>query len=277
MYVYFIPQGGFYDILSNIKRTIDYCNKTNRIMLLDMANSLYKINFCDYFELNDKKHIFVINKIKEIITERKYSVKPKILENKLLNLLNEELELKYVPKVAGHFAYEDILLTIDGSEEIIVHSRCGRADGWKMFQEMKLSNELINYAKENYKKMNKPYISIQVRATDKNCNYRELLKKNNNTIKNANEIYIATDSKPVIGYFKNYNKNVKNFTTYSNEKCRSLHYAPLSGDIKMKDLISDLYIVGKSEQVITNSAGGYVYLCLMLNRNKNILDKMFNN
>ena len=277
MYVYFIPQGGFHDILSNIKRTIDYCNKTNRIMLLDMTNSLYKINFCDYFELNDEKHVCDINKIKEIITEKEYSVKPKILQDKLLNLLNGELELKYVPKVGGHFAYEDILLSIQGSEEIIVHSRCGRADGWKMFQEIKLSNELINYAKENYKKMNKPYISIQVRATDKCCNYKELLKKNNNIIKNANEIYIATDSKNVIEYFKNYNANIKNFTTYSNEKCRSLHYAPLSGDIKMKDLISDLYIVGKSERVITNSAGGYVYLCLMLNRNKNILEKMFNN
>ena len=45
----------------------------------------------------------------------------------------------------------------------------------------------------------------------------------------------------------------------------------------MKDLISDLYIVGKSEKLITNSEGGYVYLCLMLNRNINILDKMFNN
>ena len=250
-------------------------------MLLDMTNSLYKINFSDYFELNDKKHICDINKIKEIITERKYSVKPKILENKLLNLLNGEFELKkdlkYVPKTAGHLAYEDNLLSIEGSEEIIVHSRCGRADGWKMFQEMKLSNELINYAKEKYKKMNKPYISIQVRSTDKRCDYKELIKNNNNTIKNASEIYIATDSKPVVEYFRRYNANIKNFTTYSNENCRSLHSSPLSGDIKMKDLISDLYIVGKSEQLITNSEGGYVYLCLMLNRNKNILDKMFNN
>ncbi len=277
MYIYFIPQGGFHDILSNIKRTIDYCNKTNRIMLLDMTNSLYKINFCDYFELNDEKHICDINKIKEIITERKYSVKPKILENKLLNLLNGELELKYVPKVGGHFAYEDILLRIGGSEEIIVHSRCGRAEGWKMFQEIKLSNELINYAKENYKKMNKPYISIQVRATDKNCNYRELFKKNSNTIENASEIYIATDSKLVLEYFKKCNGNIKNFTTYLNVRSKSLHNSPLDGDIKMKDLISDLYIVGKSEKLITNSEGGYVYLCLMLNRNKNILDKMFNN
>lgn len=52
-YVLFIPQGGINDCFSCILRTISYCNKNNRTLLLDMTNSGYKINLSDYFYIKN--------------------------------------------------------------------------------------------------------------------------------------------------------------------------------------------------------------------------------
>ena len=43
MYLYFLPQGGFSDILTGLNEMIEYCKIYNRIILFDTQNSMYKI------------------------------------------------------------------------------------------------------------------------------------------------------------------------------------------------------------------------------------------
>ena len=44
MYVYLLPQGGFNDMLCVIERTLEYCKKYKKTLLLDTVNSVYNIN-----------------------------------------------------------------------------------------------------------------------------------------------------------------------------------------------------------------------------------------
>ena len=67
-YVLFIPQGGLNDCFCRIYKIISYCYKNNRILLLDMTNSAYKINFSDYFNIKNIncKIIYDTDEIKKL-------------------------------------------------------------------------------------------------------------------------------------------------------------------------------------------------------------------
>jgi hypothetical protein len=48
-YVYLVPKGGLNDMLTCIYLTVEYCRKTNRILMIDTRKSCYKFCFDDYF------------------------------------------------------------------------------------------------------------------------------------------------------------------------------------------------------------------------------------
>ena len=53
----FVP-GGLNDILATLDRMLKYCKRNNRILLFDMKNTLYNINFANYFDIDDKYIIY---------------------------------------------------------------------------------------------------------------------------------------------------------------------------------------------------------------------------
>ena len=66
-YVLFFPSGGLNGLLGCLESVINYCKKVNRILLFDMKNTLYNINFADYFDILDSFIIYDSNEIKNII------------------------------------------------------------------------------------------------------------------------------------------------------------------------------------------------------------------
>lgn len=71
MYLYLEPLGGFNDMLVGIKLGIEYCIKTNRILLINGIKTDYNINFNDYLAFNHENIIYDSNEIFDIIKEKK--------------------------------------------------------------------------------------------------------------------------------------------------------------------------------------------------------------
>jgi hypothetical protein len=83
------------------------------------------------------------------------------------------------------------------------------------------------------------------------------------------QVYIATDYRESLDYFKEKGVNVYNFTTFQSTSDEELHSTTsVSGDTKIKDLFMDMYMIIMAEQFISNSNGSFIGLCRFLRDNK---------
>lgn len=281
MYLYFSCNHGFNDILSRLLLAINFCKKNNRIILFDFQNSCYKINFSNYFNFFLDNIIFDTNEIREILKKEQYSVFPNCLKNKLFDV-NEGL-IKFKCKIIKKreiYLFNNIKLTLPNfnpKEKIVVYADSGNGDGYKLFLNYILpKNNLIEYIKEKYEKIDKPYIAIQIRNTDRKCDYKKIYEDNINLIQKFNSIYIATDDIQVLNYFNSVNNNIINYSTYPDKKeYLNLHFSEINPDIKIKDLMTDLVLVSSSDYFLTNSKGGFVKLLQKCYQNKKKIKKHF--
>ena len=126
------------------------------------------------------------------------------------------------------------------------------------------------------KKTNNNYLCIHVRNTDRKCNYKELYKNNKKEIHSYKQIYICTDDKHVVTFFKSKKLRVFCFTTFPKGDYRSLHKTTeISNKIKLYDLFVDLYMATNSHKILSNSKGGFINLLHMCHNHKKImLDKL---
>ena len=148
-YVLFIPQGGINDCFVQINKIIEYCIVHNRTLLLDFTNSVYKINFSDYFKIKYTKCniIYNSNQIKYICINNKLTVYPKNLNIKLIDLFNKKNYFKYE---ISHYSCNNIKLDLPDNcnKDIILYSALGGGDGYSVFyKNIYLKNKL----KEIYK------------------------------------------------------------------------------------------------------------------------------
>jgi len=277
MYVYFEPGGGFNDILVNINKILIYCNIHNRILLVNSCNSHYKINFIDYFNFPKNNIIVDIAKIKAIFNNNNYTIYPEALKDKMNDVLNNKKSFKF--KSGKGFFYDGVNLHLpmeNRPETIIVHSTCGGGRGYVLFKELLFNINVKNICKERYNKLKKPYLCIQIRNTDYKCDYISYFEENKSTIHSFKEIYIATDEKAVLEFYKNKGLPIKNFTTFpKDDKFRNLHRSNVASHIKFIDLLCDIYIIGMSDKLLSNSSGGFIRLVREINENKEQLIKQF--
>jgi hypothetical protein len=263
MYVYLEPQGGFNDIMVLINIVLDYCNKYNRILLINGLKSDYRTDFSDYFEFSN--HHNVICDTSEIIKicSNVTSIYPDVLKNKMTNILNGECFFSFsLPEFTC--VYNGVMLDLPEmhrEEKIIVYARCGHAfDGYKIFRQLKMAVNIKNLCKKRYGLLKKPYLSIHVRNTDYKSDYESLYYNNRELIHSFNEIYLATDDRNVIDFFRSKRLPIKNFTTFPNGNYYNLHYSEISPYTKMVDLFCDIFIISMSNKLLSNSTGGFTGL-----------------
>ena len=101
------------------------------------------------------------------------------------------------------------------------------------------------------------YLCLQIRNTDIQSNYVKLYEENKEMIHSYKSIYLCTDDKVVINFFKNKNLHIFNFTTFSDNKCKNLHNSNIKPQIKFQDLFVDIFIAVNSHKIISNSGGGF--------------------
>ena len=276
-FVLFIPQCGINDCFVNIKRMIDYCYKYNRLLLLDMKNSIYDINLSDFFNVKNVKCniIWDSNIIRNIILENNFSVYPNNLNYKLIDILDKKVKLKYGK--AGYLV-GNISLKLPNyitSENIILHSRCGPGNGYVFFKHLFLKNNIKKICQKKLSILKDNYLCIHVRNTDYESNYIELYQENINKIHSYDQIYLATDNKIVIDYFKSKNLNIFNFTTFSKNKSVNLHESDVSRITLLYNLFIDIFMATNSDMILSNSNGGFTQLLKDCHANKKfVLNKL---
>jgi len=276
-YFYFQPKGGFNDHLVRILECINYCKKYNRILLIDTTNSAYRINFSDYFQIEDKNVISDKEIITQICKDCK-SIYPSCFNNKIIDVLNGTFILKYTH---GHgYTYGNktpfILPNKDMKEDLIIHASCGGGDGFKLFKDIKICDSLKTICRERYNLMNKPYLAIQIRNTDHKCDYKKLYEENKNLIHSYDSVYIATDDGKSLDFFRDKKLNVYNFTTFPSVIEGNLHWdKSIEPHTKISDLISDIYLLTMSDKIISNSKGNFITLVRNCFKNKEDIVKKF--
>ena len=283
-YVLFIPQGGITDCFANINRVISYCKLKKRTLLLDMTNSFYKINFSEYFNIEkiDCNIIYNSDEIKNILLDLENrnltSVHPNNLDFNLIDLFDtNEIKFRYKFNNSGVFTYKNTSLDLPNyvDENIILHSCCGGGDGYNFFKYLILHDNIKNIINKKMSLLKDNYLCIQVRNTDLQSNYKKLYETNKKLIDNFDSVYLCTDSRVVLEFFKSECPKVFCFTTFPEGTYRSLHTTnDVSPAQKIVDLFTDIFIATNSKTILSNSAGGFIEFLKKCHNNKNHVLKM---
>lgn len=284
MYLYCVPKGGFNDMFTQLLICMKYCKKMNRIFLLDTINSEYRINFDEYFSFNESisKNLQIIsdyNQIKKIILENPdYSIYPNCFQGRMEEILDGKLKMNILNNT--YVDLDNKKITLPPSivkEDILVCINWGGGNGFTLFSQLIIKPHIINYCQNLYNQIPKPYISIQIRNTDYKCDYEKIYNDHKDLIHSYKAVYIATDDKKSIEFFKNKNINVYNFCNFpESENYLNLHYSTeIQPDVKIKDLLADILIVSLSDKLLSNSKGLFIYFLYNTFVNKNVIKKMF--
>lgn len=250
--------GGFNDQMCRIQRGIEYCRKTKRTLLIDTTKSCYNINFSDYFYFKNPSIPIItdMNIIQKIVKNESLTVYP--------NIKNRDItSWKLNCTSSGIRELEKFLLNLpEGNcdENIILYSSCGGGNGLTIFKELFFKQNIIDHVKSEVSKLPKKYLCIQIRNTDRSCDYKGLYETNKSLVHSYDTIYIATDDKTSIDFFKSKGLNIVNFTEFPSETIPNLHYSNISGDTKIKNLITDIYIISMADKLLSNSVGGFIQL-----------------
>jgi hypothetical protein len=277
MYVYCeIHTSGINDIFVGINKALLYCNNYKRTLLVNGLKSAYKINFSDYFNLANKNVIFDINKINEICNNKNYTIYPEALNSKMNDILNSTITFNYSGE-EGIFCYNGIKLTLpedNRKENIIIYNECCGGNGYSLFKELIFQPHIKEICLKRYNILQKPYLCIHIRNTDYKCDYVSYFNEHEHEIRLYKEIYIATDDKKTLDFYREKGLSIQNFTTFSiNDKCWNLHQSNVNPYNKFIDLFSDIYIAGMSDKLMSNSRGGFINLLRDINKNKINLKK----
>jgi len=279
-YVYLIPGGGLNDILCTIQSTIHYCIRHNRILLIDTIHSPYKINFSDYFDIEYTgiDIIYDLNKIKSKCRNRNYSIWPRCLNINIHNVLNGKIMklLKY--RKGCYHSYKNVVLILPKKtvkEDIILYIKCGGGNGFVLFKKILLKPTIKDYCKKKYLSLNNKYLCLQIRNTDIKSDYEQLYENNKDIIHSYPTIYIATDYKPCIDFFKSKELPIFNFNTFPKNVTRNLHFANMDPDTKIKCVLCDIYIITMSDKLLSNSKGGFYRLIKQCHNNKTLIKDKF--
>ena len=278
MFVYFQPQGGFNDILTSTNFVLDYCKQFRRILLLDTVNSEYKINFTEYFIFRHPLVIYDFERIKKILSEHSISIFPSELNGKMEDVLDSKIKFKWTQ--TGYLIGEtDTRLTLPANcnEKVIVFASVGGGNAINFFNKyIELKSIVKDFCVNNYNKLTSPYLCIQIRNTDYNCDYKKLYDENKKLIHSYKNVYIATDDKHSIEFFKDKNLNVYNFTTFpDDDKYHNLHNSNIDPKTKILELFSDIFIITKAEKLLSVSIGGFINFVRSCNENSQIISQKF--
>ena len=261
-YVLCIPGGGFNDQLSQMELCYTYCKKFDRTLLINTKNSIYGKSFHEYFSfhLPEVKIICDSGKISQIVRNRKLRKK---FGNNINNYGRSFLSF---PSFSGYG--QDFSNEKEFPEEVLIHQGGGKGYPTTLLRLLRFNGKILNRFSERYEKIKKPYLCLYIRNTDRQSDFKKLYLENKDLIDSYQNIYVATDNKDVLNYFKNEGLKFYNFTTFGKTASPLHSDRNLDNHIKIIDMICDMLFVGLSEKMLTNSNGGFTRLCTHLHENK---------
>jgi len=276
-YVYCILLGGgFNDQLCTIKLALDYCDKSGRTLIINNRLFTYDVDFEMYFNFPLTNIIYDVTMVKKLVKDNSCTIYQEIDKKKICDSIDNKYTFGLI---RPYLTCDNIILSLPNSnvnEDLIVFGRRDGGDGYPLFKNLIFKPKIKQIISDRYKTLKKPYLCIQIRNTDYKCDYELLYENNKTEINSSNEIYIATDDKKALKFFIDKGLPVKNFTTFPiASEYRSLHMSQLDPHIKFIDMLSDIYICGMSDNLISSSIGGFIRLIRNCNQNKYNLNKQF--
>ena len=290
-FLYLDAQGGLNDILMGIFTCLDFCKKTNRILLFDLENTVYKIPFERYFTCNEKRIITNRKQIKKHVL-KKTSISPAALRGEVKKILNGSLKFSWPknPSSSWHGIPQQIIvngnivqipkLSTDTSEDVIIFSRCGGGSkGIDVLNLFSFKKQLKEISKERLSLIKKPYLFLHFRGNDRSNQYDldESFAECEESIAKYSEIYLATDDPSILDFFDSKKVKYKNFSTFptpGDKKHKNLHCSGLDGDTMIKDIFSELFLCSHADHFI-KSSGGFSILLKKCHKNKLFIDKFY--
>ena len=272
-YIILWPQGGLNDSFVQILNLKQVARRKNRNLIVDFSKNFLFEHFETFLNLNDKDIIYKQDQIKTILSN-KPSIFPSIINcdnysNAYSVYVRNNNQIQKYNNVNLGFNYNRAY-----DEDILLISRCGGGNGYPLFKSISYNDNIINHIREKLNSISNIYDCIQVRHTDHKCNFKDLL----NYIQSDNDIYIATDSQEAMNYFKNNLKNkVYNFTTFGERLNFPLHHKVSGNNSKiiLRDLFTDIILVGLSRNLVSNSKGGFIRLLRSLKSDQNMINILF--
>jgi hypothetical protein len=279
-YVLCNSQGGINDQFVRIQMCLNYCNKYGRVLLINMTKSRMNINFSDYFYFDNtvKNYIGDIKQINNILSNKNLTIFPTILQNSKINYESEYTSNGFIMVGDENKTTIDFNFNLDYNHDVLVYEGCGGGDPLKLFTKIRFKKNLLQDFNNKFSKIPNPYLCIHIRNTDYRCNYKKLYNDNKDFIHSKDNIYIATDDKNSLQFFISKGLNILNFTNFPKEDTYvNLPRSSLPKDVKIKDTISDLCIISLSDNLLSNSKGGFIALSRKLHKNKNIINNILSN
>lgn len=249
-YLYFVCLAGFNDNLKTLEVITDFCKKYNRILIFDFEKSYYNINFSEYFQI----------------------------KNQDIKIIYDSEEIKKYKYILQHLVDLTVMPTSDVNYKVLAFHNVEfqHANPYNFFKtSIDLQPKLKDKCLYFYNQIKKPYLAIQIRNTDYLCNYIDLYFKNKDYIHSFDTIYIATDDKKVLNFFKEQMLNVINYTTFdTTDLYVNLHESSVNPELKIINLMTDLLLLSQSEKILSCSFGGFIKLANdMFNDKQNVLQK----
>lgn len=285
MYVLLYPFGGFNDILKLIDYVLSYCKQYNRILLVPTFDH-YHIYASSIFNIENSSIILDCSSIYQILDSSSITIYPScITKIDILNIINPENreKLLYYEKFKYTFKKNTtnthiVLPNKKVNEDIIffAHHGCFPGNSFRIFSQLTINNQILKneMLMRINNKIPKSYLCIQVRGCDCKTNWKSYYEIHKSYIHGFKHIYLCTDDKDVLEFYKKEGLSIYNFTTYPNTSYHALHMSNLSGYTKFLDLLCDLYIASNASAFLSNSNGGFVKLMRKCINHKEIVYKL---
>ena len=246
------PRGGFCDMVSFITTALTYCEKFNRLLVIDTSKSLhFKDGFFKYFKTSNP------NVYKGNLNMLYNSLNGKSIANTTTETCESfEPFRNSVPPINLSKNYNESIILLGCKVTTYITNIL------YFFKNFSITPIVSNVLKQRLYVMPKNYISVHVRNTDYRSNPNKIIKKRNKEFRN-NPLFIASDDINTIQKFKLLFPNVYSFSNIhnSNDKCHGrkrggIHFINRTAkkhELFNIDTLADFLIMSNSKK--------YYYTC----------------
>lgn len=269
-FIVFKAAGGLTHMMVRLSRMIDLSKKLKRHLIIDcVRHSAFLHRFDEYFTINDK--------------ELSYSCDYKVIPSnyKYYNHSIDFLEKNCASYKDGKYYLKNHLLelTDDNMNDDVIALHYYHKSSCYVNPNIKVKENIMKRIKQN-KKINKKYISIHFRNTDKSNDFSEMIskiKKVKQTSK-INTLYVATDDFSFFDKLKVEFPNTKliRYTIPENHNGKNIHYRTRDKDKIIINCLIDMYMIIHSTYFIPSINSGLSRWITHIINNNNNNNNLFN-
>lgn len=275
-YVICMPMGGLCDMMGNIRKCIEYCEKHNRTLILDTSKSTHAKDGIEKYLKIDSPVLFHGNIQKKYEALKGRSFYPPELANTFLTMraihTKEKSYIDTKTEVTTYFDFSKRYV-----EDVLLYRKSGGGiEGIYLLPLCRLTPLVKQIYTKRRSLLPEEYISVHVRNTDYKSNVNGFIKKHSKVFE-ANPIFLATDDYDTIQKFKQlYGSQVKSFAQIKPLDGAEAHHkkdmTPKENRTLTIDAIVDLLLLAGGTTVYASSKeSGYSRVAKLLHDTPKIL------